>query len=113
MNGYEKLIKAMRAEGTKGKTIYQPRIGIMSSEKVCKVGDLDLDEDDLLISSHFKNQCKNKVNSNCSSQYGTPSSELKCNCNDCDTMRLKKNDKVLIMQVSDDAWVILCKVVNI
>lgn len=51
MNGYEKILKVIREQNRLAPTAC---IGTMTSESVCQLGTLVLDEDDLLIASHLK-----------------------------------------------------------
>ncbi|MCI8408697.1 MAG: hypothetical protein HFJ09_05420 [Lachnospiraceae bacterium] len=79
MNGYEKLISIIRQEVKRNQETYRIKRGTMTSAKTCAVGELELDEEDLIKAD----------------------------------IELKKGDEVLIVKLSEDTWVILCKVVNV
>lgn len=79
MNGYEKIIKTMREQSESAPSM---KVGTMLSENTCVMGQITLDEDDLLVSSHLKE-------------------------------KLKKNDDVLLVRISEDTYVILAKVVGL
>ena len=53
MNGYEKLVKIMRSEGSRGNDKTYLKIGVMTSDKTCNIGALELESDDLLIGQHL------------------------------------------------------------
>lgn len=48
VNGYEKLIHIIRQEAKRDQEIYKIKRGTMTSTKSCVVGELELDEDDLI-----------------------------------------------------------------
>ncbi len=48
VNGYEKLIHIIRQEAKRNQEIYKIKRGTMTSTKSCAVGELELDEDDLI-----------------------------------------------------------------
>ena len=52
MNGYERIINMMREQGAV-KNPASLQLGEMTSATSCKVGDLKLDADDLLIPEHL------------------------------------------------------------
>lgn len=79
MNGYEKIIKTMREQS---KSAPSMKVGTMLSETTCVMGQITLDEDDLMVSSHLKD-------------------------------KLKKNDDVLLVRISEDTYVIVAKVVGL
>lgn len=86
MNGYERLIKVMRAEAQKAsggvKEQNRMRIGIMTAKNECKIDTLELDQDDLLVLDAVKED-------------------------------LKKGDEVLLYKLNEDTYIILGKVVEI
>ena len=86
MNGYERLIKVMRAEAQKAsggaKEQNRMRIGIMTAKNECKIDTLELDSDDLLVLDAVKED-------------------------------LKKGDEVLLYKLNEDTYIILGKVVEI
>ena len=79
MDGYEKILSIIRKEVKRSQITHQIRCAVMTSEKTCVVGKLELDEDDLIKAD----------------------------------IELKEGDDVLIVQVSEDTWAILCKVVRL
>lgn len=48
MNGYEKLISIIRQEAKRNQETYRIKRGTMTSAKTCTIGELELDEDDLI-----------------------------------------------------------------
>lgn len=48
VNGYETLIHVIRQEVKRNQETYKIKRGTMTSTKTCAVGDLKLDEDDLI-----------------------------------------------------------------
>lgn len=48
MDAYEKIIKTMREEGRRNPSPV-PQLATMTGARTCKLGTLDLDEDDLLF----------------------------------------------------------------
>lgn len=48
MNGYEKLISIIRQEVKKNQEAYKIKRATMTSTKTCTIGELELDEDDLV-----------------------------------------------------------------
>lgn len=86
MNGYERLIKVMRAEAQKAsggaKEQNRMRIGIMTAKNECKIDTLELDQDDLLVLDAVKED-------------------------------LNKGDEVLLYKLNEDTYIILGKVVEI
>ncbi len=55
MNGYEKLIKTIRAEANRDKKDVL-QLGTMTAKKECTVGSIELDEDDLLVAEHLSGE---------------------------------------------------------
>lgn len=57
MNGYEQIITLMRQQGCIG-NLPVPRLAEMTAETKCDIGDLVLDNDDLLVADHLKGKLK-------------------------------------------------------
>lgn len=57
MNGYEQIIKLMRQQGEVN-SLPVPRIAEMTAPGECDIGDLVLDNDDLLVADHLKGKLK-------------------------------------------------------
>lgn len=57
MDGYEQIIKLMRQQG-KVNDLPVPRLAEMTAPEECDVGDLILDNDDLLVADHLKGKLK-------------------------------------------------------
>lgn len=55
MNSYEKIIKIIR-EQSNVKAYPQIRLGVMLSDKVCQIGDIELDADDYFVAEHLVNK---------------------------------------------------------
>lgn len=109
MTGYEKLIKMMRSQGA----VYNSpglRIGVMTSGNTCKIGNLDLDADDLYIAEHLLyKQCykvdeRVTVSNTHAVSYEDRSKYLE---------PLKSGDMVLAYQINDDKYVIIEKIVEV
>lgn len=99
MNGYERIIKMMREQGA----VNNPaslQLGEMTSAKTCKVGDLKLDADDLLIAQHLTDyEIKIDIESE--------GEKIKVRG------ALKKGDLVLVQRMSDEQYVIIEKLVEV
>ena len=55
MNGYEKIVTMMQKAASKNGDINSPFIlGEMTDAKTCDIGDIVLDEDDLLVNAELK-----------------------------------------------------------
>lgn len=87
MNGYERLIKVMRAQKGKGESVF--KIGTITQGLGCKTGELELFREDLffseeLITGYLKGE-------------------------DSFVLPVKKGDKVLLVRLNDETFVVLCK----
>ena len=91
MNAYERIIKLMREQ-----------VAEMTSATSCKVGDLKLDADDLLIAEHITDY-EIKI----SPQSGGDTRVIKVHS------VLKKGDVVLVYRLSDEQYVIIEKLVEV
>ena len=100
MNGYERIIKMMREQGA----VNNPaslQLGEMTSAKTCKIGDLKLDADDLLIAQHLTDY---EIKIDIESKENT---KIKVRG------ALKKGDLVLVQRMSDEQYVIIEKLVEV
>lgn len=107
MNGYEKLIKTMRSEGSRNNPMSlllgEVISGIDSGLKV-KIGNLTYEDDDLLVAEHLTDRvCKVVDPSHDSSGQNV----IKY------FDSLEKGDRVICYQISSDTYVILEKVVSV
>ncbi len=101
---YAELLKIMRRQGSKDNPVLL-ELGEMTDQNTCMVGELELDEDDLLVAEPLITGYHKAVNNN------NPS--LK---NDNTFIEpLKKGDEVVLLKIEgdDDVYVILCKVVSL
>ena len=57
MNGYEQIIKLMRKQGGVNNPPV-PQLAEMTGAAECDIGDLILDNDDLLVADHLKDELK-------------------------------------------------------
>ncbi len=57
MNPYEQMIGIMREQGAV-RNLPVPGLAEMTGEKECDIGDLILDDDDLLVADHLKGKLK-------------------------------------------------------
>ena len=72
MNGYEKIINTIRSEARKnGKHTISLKIGVMTSPKSCKIGQIELDKDDIYVSEHLTKKVLNKLDFQIESSGGT------------------------------------------
>lgn len=100
MNPYEELLKIMRNEGKKDNTA-PIQIGIMTSSTSCKIGELSLSGNDLLIAEHLKKGYHYAV-------YDDKPSKKDENTF---IKPVKTGDKVAVYQMSDDLYIILERLV--
>lgn len=93
MNGYEKIIKMMQQKGSSPSVVY---LATMETNTTCKVNELYLEGDDLLIAEHLKTGYYK--------QHG-------------DTMELvepiKANDTVLVIKLNEEQYAIIERLVNL
>lgn len=117
MNGYERIIKMMREQGA----VNNPtslQLGEMTSAKTCKVGDLKLDADDLLIAQHLTDyEIKIDIESEGELEAPTTTVSLKSITSKNTKIKvrgaLKKGDLVLVQRMSDEQYVIIEKLVEV
>lgn len=110
MNGYERIIKMMREQGA----VNNPaslQLGEMTSSKTCKVGDLKLDADDLLMAQHLTDyEIKIDIESELEASTTTVSQkDMKIKVQGA----LEKGDLVLVQRMSDEQYVIIEKLVEV
>lgn len=104
MNGYEKFIKIMRDESKRGVSVPFIGIGEMTSSDSCKIGSLELDNDDLLIAEHLTKNYMHKLKIDVSSSHTvTDNSEY--------IKPLKKGDVVLLIRISEEKYAIIERMV--
>lgn len=106
MNGYEKLIKTMRSEATRNLSKYPLRLCEMLSPTSCKYGQLVLDADDLLFSEHLVKSIMSELDISINYNLGYTD-------NSAYISPLKKGDKVLVCQISDDKFAVLERLVEV
>ena len=96
MDGYEKLIKIISNLNTSSPNIY---LTTMESDSSCRVGDLLLESEDILIAEHLKaGYVKKMIQSD-----GTVTVEY--------SEALKQNDMVIVMKLNNKKYAILERVV--
>lgn len=88
---FAKLLKIMQRQGEANNPTGL-EIGVMTSAKKCSVGDLELDEDDLLIAEHLITGYYTK-----NDKYIKP---------------LAKGDVVAVQQIDDETYAILERMVG-
>lgn len=102
MNGYERIINMMREQGAV-KNPASLQLGEMTSATSCKVGDLKLDADDLLIPEHLTDyEIKIDVEN-----LTSKNTKIKVHG------ALKKGDLVLVYRLSDEQYAIIDKMVEV
>ncbi len=87
LNGYERLIKVMRAQKGKSENVF--KIGTITQGLGCKAGELELFREDLffseeLITGYLKGE-------------------------DDFVLPVKKGDRVLLVRLNDEAFAVLCR----
>ena len=113
MNGYEKIINTIRSEARKnGKHTISLKIGVMTSRKSCKIGQIELDKDDIYVSEHLTKKVLNKLDFQIESSGGTSHTHKWTDKSEYFSP-LKKGDVVLIAQISNLKFVILDKLVEV
>lgn len=90
----------MRQQGSKDNT-EAIKIGIMDSDKTCKIGELKLSEDDLLVAEHLKTGYHKSVNN---SNPALKNEETFAE-------PLKEGDTIALYRVNDEQYIIIGKLV--
>lgn len=93
MNGYEKIVKIMQQQGSSPSMVF---ITTMDTQKSCKVNELMLDGDDLIIAEHLKTGYY-KQNGD-TMQFVEP---------------IKANDTVLIVKINNEQYAIIERLVSL
>lgn len=101
MNAYEEILNIMRTEGSKDNP-NSIQIGEMSSATECRIGELKLSAEDLLIAEHLKTGYHFAVN------YDNPSLKDETTFSE----GLKKGDLVAIYRVNEEIYIILERLVE-
>lgn len=105
MNGYERIINLMREQGAvKNPTSLQ--LAEMTSATTCKIGDLKLEADDLLIAEHLTDY-EIEIDIESEGELKVKNTKIKVHG------ALKKGDSVLIQRMSDEQYVIIEKLVEV
>ena len=112
MNAYEKIIKTMRSEAGRTKQGFALKIAEMTSPNSCKIGQIELDKDDIYVSEHLTKRVLNKLDFNIESSGGT-SHVHKWSDKSEYFSPLKKGDIVLVAQISNLKFVIIDKLVEV
>lgn len=109
MNGYERIINMMREQGAV-KNPASLQLGEMTSATSCKVGDLKLDADDLLIPEHLTDyEIKIDIENKGTLTAPTTTKNTKIKVHGA----LKKGDIVLVYRLSDEQYAIIDKMVEV
>lgn len=93
MNGYEKIAKIINQQGKSPPSIM---ITTMDSNSTCKVNDLCLDQDDLLIAEHLKTGYY--IRDGDKTKFIEP---------------ITANDTVFVIKISDEQYAIIERLVNL
>ncbi|MGN6713432.1 hypothetical protein [Anaerocolumna jejuensis] len=91
MNGYEKILSIIQKTGESSPALF---ITIMDTASTCRVNELPLDADDILIADHLKTGWYKQEGN--SMIYVSP---------------LKAGDSVLVVKVNDEKYAILERLV--
>ena len=121
MNGIEKLIEIIRQEGAKNNPP-MIKLGEMISETSCRIGENELDAEDLYFAEHMIEHEKlidiedgGKLDATTDTS-GNHSHMLKTLTSEGTKIRihttLKKGDLVAVYRISDEKYLILAKVVS-
>lgn len=105
---YAELLKMMQRQGEANNPIGL-EMGIMTGNKSCTVGELELDEEDLLISDHLLTGYYKAKDPENPLSFSTIS-ELK-SCIEY-VEPLKEGDTVIVQQVDDETYAILERMVG-
>lgn len=100
MSPYEEMLNVMRNEGKKDNSA-PIQIGEMTGAESCKIGQLTLSGDDILIAEHLKTGYHYAVDND------TPSKRDK----NTFIEPLKSGDKVAVYRMSDELYIILERLV--
>jgi hypothetical protein len=122
MNGYERIINMMREQGAV-KNPASLQLGEMTSATSCKVGDLKLDADDLLIPEHLTDY-EIKIDIENKGTLTAPTTTNAQHKHDVENLTtkntkikvhgaLKKGDIVLVYRLSDEQYAIIDKMVEV
>ena len=113
MNGYEKLIKTMRAEaGRNNNKGYDLKIAVMTSPTSCSLGQMELDSDDLLIAEHLTKKSVIKTDFDIKSSGGSSHTHDWTDKSKF-LSPLAEGDVVLIARVSNEKYAIIEKLVEV
>lgn len=122
MNGYERIIKMMREQGA----VNNPtslQLGEMTSATTCKIGDLKLEADDLLIAEHLTDY-EIEIDIESEGDLEAPTTTVSQHAHAVKSMTskntkikvhgaLKKGDLVLAQRMSDEQYIIIEKMVEV
>lgn len=122
MNGYERIIKMMREQGA----VNNPaslQLGEMTSAKTCKIGDLKLDADDLLIAEHLTDY-EIEIDIESEGDLEAPTTTVSQHAHAVKSMTSKntkikvhgapkKGDLVLVYRLSDEQYAIIDKMAEV
>ena len=100
MNAYEEILNVMRNEGKKDNTA-PIQIGIMTGERSCRIGKLQLSGSDLLVAEHLS------TGYHCAVCKDDPSKKDK----ETFIEPLKSGDKVAVYRVDDECYIVLERLV--
>lgn len=93
MNGYEKILRLIQKMSEGSPTIF---FTVMDTASTCRVNELPLDSDDLLIAEHLKTGWYKQEGN--SMVYVSP---------------LKAGDSVLVVKINDEKYAILERLVSV
>lgn len=120
MNAYEKMIKTMRAESDRHYDPFRLKVAEMTSGTTCRYANIDLDADDLLFAEHLIHPQTNKkhIRMRLMGDSGTWQSYEKEDLEDgsdewTSGSRLKAGDMVLVVQISEDKYAVIERLVNV
>lgn len=103
MNGYERIINMMREQGAV-KNPASLQLGEMTSATTCKIGDLKLEADDLLIAEHLTDY---EIEIDIESEGNSKNTKIKVHG------APKKGDLVLVYRLSDEQYAIIDKMAEV
>lgn len=122
MNGYERIINLMREQGAV-KNPASLQLAEMTSATTCKIGDLKLEADDLLIAEHLTDY-EIEIDIESEGDLEAPTTTVSQHAHAVKSMKskntkikvhgaLKKGDLVLVQRMSDEQYVIIEKLVEV
>lgn len=119
-NPYEKIIRMMQTQGATNNSA-EVQIGVMTSETSCKVGDLELDNDDLLFNELLvkpqlidKGKAEGRISINGGAMQDYKTEDTKDTEKELlEDFKLKAGDIVAVTKISDETYAVLGRLIRL